>query len=484
MTTTASTSAATTKSSAASSILTALNGSSGIDWNTLATNLSAAQFATRSDQLTTKQDKLDKQISTASSLKSALLTLSTSIGDRVRTGDLSPQPSLSAAIATPTLSGAATPKGTYSLEVTQLAAAQALVSPAVASTTATVGSGSLTLRFGTTSGSTFTEDTNHAPVTVTVSAGATIADVAAAITASNAGVSAYVANTTDGPKLMVKGAQGAANSFVIEANEAVGDPGLAQFAWKPADGTANRLITAAQDATYKLDGLPMSSSSNTIQEVIPGLNLKLTATNIGAPATLSFADNSAAITATMTDFVSALNELVAQVKTATDPVSGDLATDGGALNLKRTLSQLTGQIMMPNAATGAPRTLSDLGVSIQRDGTFQLDGSKLAATLKADPIGTAAMFTNGLHGLYGTIDGLTRKMSSTTDAYSLAVSVTRYTALKTTVASDLSTLTDKQEQFRQQLVTRFAKTQTNVADSTSTLSFLKNQINAWYSSKN
>ena len=186
----------------------------------------------------------------------------------------------------------------------------------------------------------------------------------------------------------------------------------------------------------------------------------------------------------MTDFVSALNELVAQVKTATDPVSGDLATDGGALNLKRTLSQLTGQIMMPNAATGAPRTLSDLGVSIQRDGTFQLDGSKLAATLKADPIGTAAMFTNGLHGLYGTIDGLTRKMSSTTDAYSLAVSVTRYTALKTTVASDLSTLTDKQEQFRQQLVTRFAKTQTNVADSTSTLSFLKNQINAWYSSKN
>ena len=465
MTTTASTSAATTKSSAASSILTALNGSSGIDWNTLATNLSAAQFATRSDQLTTKQDKLDKQISTASSLKSALLTLSTSIGDRVRTGDLSPQPSLSAAIATPTLSGAATPKGTYSLEVTQLAAAQALVSPAVASTTATVGSGSLTLRFGTTSGSTFTEDTNHAPVTVTVSAGATIADVAAAITASNAGVSAYVANTTDGPKLMVKGAQGAANSFVIEANEAVGDPGLAQFAWKPADGTANRLITTAQDANYKLDGLPMSSSSNTVQEVIPGLNLKLTATNIGAPATLSFADNSA-------------------VKTATDPVSGDLATDGGALNLKRTLSQLTGQIMMPNAATGAPRTLSDLGVSIQRDGTFQLDGSKLAATLKADPIGTAAMFTNGLHGLYGTIDGLTRKMSSTTDAYSLAVSVTRYTALKTTVASDLSTLTDKQEQFRQQLVTRFAKTQTNVADSTSTLSFLKNQINAWYSSKN
>lgn len=476
-----STTAATTKSSAASSILTALNGSSGIDWNTLATNLSAAQFASRSDLLTTKSDKLDKQISTAGNLKSALLALATSVGDRVRTGDLSPQPSLSAAVATPKLSGAATPRGSYSLEVTTLATAQSLVSPAVASTSATVGSGTLTLRFGTVTGATFAEDTSHTPLAITIDAGATIADVAAAINAADGGVSAYVANTVDGPKLMVKGQQGAANAFVIEATEASGDPGLAQFAWQPANGTANRIVTASQDAAYKLDGLSMSASSNTIQELIPGLNLTLTATNVGAPATLSFADNSAAITTVMTDFVSALNELSAQVKAATDPVSGDLSRDGGALTLKRTLSQLTSQIIMPNAASGAPRTLSDLGVSIQRDGTFLLDGSKLAAATKANPTGVGAMFTNGLYGLYGTIDSVSRKMSSTTDAFSLASSVTRYTGLKTTVKTDLTSLTDKQEQFRLQLVSRFANTQTNVSASTSTLSFLQNQIAAWNS---
>ena len=478
------TTSATTKTAASSAILTSLNGSNGIDWNTLATNLSAAQFANQTDRLTTRSDTLDKQISVAAGLKSSLLALSTSIGDRVRTGDLSPQPSLSAAVATPKLSGAATPKGSYSLEVTQLATAQSLASPTVASTSATVGSGTLTLRFGTISGGSFTADSARTAIDLTIDAGATVADIASAINGADAGVTAYVANTTAGPRLMVKGQDGAANGFVIEATESPTDPGLAQFAWNPAMGTANRVLTSAQDASYKLDGLPMSATSNTINEVIPGLNLTLTATNPGAPATLTFADNTSAISSVMTDFVSALNELASQVKAATDPQTGDLARDGGALALKRALSGLSGQVVMPFAAAGTPRTLSDLGVAIQRDGSFVLDGTKLSNALKASPTGVAAMFTNGLYGLYGTIDGLSRRMSASTDAFSLTASVNRYTGLKTRVKTDLSALTDKQEQLRQQLVTRFAKTQTNVSSSTSTLSFLKNQVDAWNSSRN
>lgn len=488
MTTTSSSTSATataaqTKSSAASSILTALNGSNSIDWTTLAANLSAAQFATKSDQLNSKSDKLDKQISAASSLKSALLTLSSSVGDRIRTGDLAPQPSLSAPVATTALSGAATPKGTYSLEVTQLAQAQSLVSPAVASTTATVGAGTLTLRFGTIAGTTFTEGTTTPAINLTIAAGATVGDVAAAINGANAGVTAYVANTTTGPKLMVKGQEGAANAFVIQATEDPANPGLSQFAWNPATGDPTRQITASRDAAYTLDGLPMTSSGNVVNDAIPGLNLTLKATNTGNPATLSFADNSAAIASVMTDFVGALNELAGQVKTATDPLSGDLAQDGGAQALKRALSQLTGQVIMPNAPTTVPRTLADLGVSIQRDGTFAYDGTVLSAALKKNPTAVAAMFTNGLDGVYATIDGLSRQMSSTTDAYSLTASINRYTSQKTQTKTDLTDLADKQEAFRQQLITRFASTQTSISASTSTLTFLKNQIDAWNNSK-
>jgi len=471
-----------TSASASSTILNSLN-SGGIDWTTLATNLAAAQFANRTDRLTSKSDTLDKQISTAASLKSTLLTFATSLGDRVRSGDLSPQPSLSnSAVAKPALSGSTAPKGSYSLEVTQLAKGQTLAGPALASAATPTGSGTLTLRFGTIAGSAFTEDTAHAAVPITIAAGATLADVATAINAANAGVSAYVANTATGPRLVMKGTEGAANGFVLDAANDPGDssvPGLAQLAWTPATGAPGQLLQQSGDAAWKLDGLAMSGKSNTIKEAIPGLDLTLTATNIGSPATLSFADNSGAILTAMQDLTSALNEIAAQVREATDPVAGDLARDGAALAFKRALSGLSGSIIMPNAPAGAPRTLADLGVSIQRDGTFALDGAKLNAALKADPTAVGAMFTNGLYGVYGTIDALNRKMASSGDAYSLAASITRYTAQKTKAKTDLSTLADKQETLRQQLVSRFASTQTAVSASTSTLTFIKNQIDAW-----
>jgi flagellar hook-associated protein 2 len=94
------------------------------------------------------------------------------------------------------------------------------------------------------------------------------------------------------------------------------------------------------------------------------------------------------------------------------------------------------------------------------------------------------MFTNGLYGVYGTIDALNRTMAATGDANSLAASIARMTKAKTQAATDLSKLADKQEAFRQQLVTRFATTQTAVSASTSTLTFLKNQIDAWNSKTN
>ena len=76
------------------SIITALGGGSGIDMAALAQNLATAQFQLRSARLTTRAETLDRQISAASSLKSQMLQLASALGERVRTGDLSPQPSL------------------------------------------------------------------------------------------------------------------------------------------------------------------------------------------------------------------------------------------------------------------------------------------------------------------------------------------------------------------------------------------------------
>src|SRR3546814_12578013 len=87
--------------------------------------------------------------------------------------------------------------------------------------------------------------------------------------------------------------------------------------------------------------------------------------------------------------------------------------------------QLAGTTVMPNA-TGAAKTLADLGLSTQRDGTFTLDTARLTATLASDPEGVAAMFTNGLYGVYATFDKIYRSATSSSNTGSLAGSITKF----------------------------------------------------------
>ncbi len=471
--------------SATQSLITTLGAGSGIDMAALATNLAAAQFAPRTDRLTARSELLDRQISAASDLKSQLLQLSSALGERMRTGDLSPQPQIAnAAVASASLVAGASPSGSYALEVLALAKSQTLAGPAYPARTAPVGAGSLTLRFGTIAGGAFTVDPARTPVNITIASGATLADVASAINASGSGVTAYVAQGTAGAQLVLKGQDGAASGFILEAVETPGEEGLANLAWNPASGDPARLLAAASDARFKLDGLEMTSASNTVNQPAPGFNLTLRGTNIGAPTAITFAEPRSAILGFMGDFVSALNEIAATLNTATDPKTGDLARDDGARALRKAFGSLAGNVVMPNAAADAPRTLADLGIATNRDGTFRLDTARLTATLERDPTGTAKMFTNGLYGVYATIDGLTRKATSIAGPGSLGASLTRLAAQKTQVADDIATIAEKQEALRANLARRFAVADSRVGASRSTLSFLQGQIDAWNSQRN
>jgi len=452
----------------------------------MANNLAVAQFAARTDRLAAKSELLDKQISSASNLKSMIFSLSTSLGERVRMGDLSPQPQIAnSAVAQASLSGTSQPKGTYTLEVTARAAAQTLASNAYAAATDLVGSGTLKLRFGTVSGATFTEDTAHAAVDIDIAPGATLTDVASAINGKNAGVTAYVANTVDGAKLVLKGTEGAKNGFVLEATESPTDPGLANLAWNPSSpAVPPRLLSSAGDAAFKIDGLSMTSSSNTVVDSIPGVTLKFSGTNAGAPTTITFGNPAAAITSAMQDLTSALNEMAAAVREATDAKTGDLARDPGARALQRALSGLAGKILMPGAPEGAPSTLADLGLATQRDGSYLLDGARLAATLAKNPEAAAAMFTNGINGVYAAIDSIARSTATIGDPGSLAGSINRYTTQQQQVSDDQAELAEQQEKVRARLAARFAVSDSQINTMQSTLSFIKNQIAAWNNTNN
>ncbi len=174
--------------SATSSIVTTLGGGSGIDMAALASNLAEAQFAGRLARIDSRSELLDRQISSAATLKSQIVQLTASIGNRVRTGDLSSQPGIANPGIAAVSRGLGSGSGSYNLEVTALAAAQTLVSPGLAGATTPVGAGTLTLRFGSFAGGNFTADPARQAPTITIPAGATLNDAAAAINGANAGV--------------------------------------------------------------------------------------------------------------------------------------------------------------------------------------------------------------------------------------------------------------------------------------------------------
>ena len=447
----------------------------------LAEQLAVAQFAGRNERLTLQSETLERRISLAGSIRSTLSTFASALGDRLRTGDLAPLPTISnSAVAAVSSPIGTIGKGTYSLEVTQLARNQVLSSPAYGSETDTVGVGTLTIRFGETTTGGFTEDTGHTPLTIDIAEGATLKDVARAINGQNAGLNAYIAQTDAGAQLVVKGADGQQNGFVIEATEDPDNPGLSTLAWQPGDDPA-RLINTSADAEFVLDGIARSASSNTISAVAPGLSLSLTGTNAGAPATIRFNNPGSALQSAMQDITGALNEIASELRSATDPMTGDLARDSGARALRQDLAALGSLEIMPNAPEGAPRTLAELGLAIERDGSFRFDSDTLTAALERDASGVAAMFTTGINGIYATIDRMARSNAMASDPGSLAGSVARYQSQSEQVALQLEELAEKQENLRATMVARFAQADNRMAALQSTLSFLQSQIDVWNS---
>jgi 3-hydroxybutyryl-CoA dehydrogenase len=89
--------------------------------------------------------------------------------------------------------------------------------------------------------------------------------------------------------------------------------------------------------------------------------------------------------------------------------------------------------------------MGDLGIKINRDGTFALDTMVLGKSLKSNPEGVAAMFTNGVHGVYATFDKMARAVASSTDPGSLGGVIDALGKTQKTLGTQLSDLQAKQE---------------------------------------
>lgn len=389
--------------------ITASGLGSGIDIKSLASQLVAAERGPATSRLDSRESKLKAQISAFGSFKSVLANLQSSLTSLKKIDTFQ---SLKATVADDALLTATASNGAqlgeYAIKVEQLAQAQRLATAAdhpFASPSTTVGAGVLTFEFGTvdSAAGTFTANASKTAKTVTIDpTNNTLAGVRDAINKANIGVTASVVNDGNGYRLVI-GAKdsGAANSLKITVNDGDGthdDPsGLSLLAYDPV-GTGGKNLTetvAARNARINLDGLTVTSASNTLQDAVPGVTLNLKTQ--GETATrLTVAEDASVTTKALETFVNSYNDMMKTTKSLT-AYNKDTKTAGtlaGDQNVRSTLNRIRDIFTSSVTGTaGAYRSLADAGISLQSDGTLKLDSSKLKTALSADPQSVASLFT-------------------------------------------------------------------------------------------
>lgn len=381
---------------------------SGIDVNGLVEQLVAAERQPATARLDSREARFQAQISAYGNIKSALEQFRATLSplSRASTFESVSATSGDTSVFTARATSTAAP-GSYRIGVNALAQAHALVMTGVDDINDVVGAGTLTFRFGTSDYDAETDTYNGFSLnpdrtvrTLTVDASNnTLSGLRDAINAAALGVTAGIIHDGSQYRLTLTAADaGSANSLQIEVADADANntdaSGLSRLAFN-ANATQLDQTVAAQDAQLTINGLTVTSTSNTVTGAINGVTLDLKTASVGQIVNLDVARNTAAVGNAVRSFVNGYNELVTTVtgvsgyNTASQRggvLMGDAAVRGVASGIRNALNQT-----MPGL-TGAFGALADIGVSTARDGTLEIDETRLEAALARDPDAVGRLF--------------------------------------------------------------------------------------------
>ncbi|MBI4937498.1 MAG: flagellar filament capping protein FliD [Nitrosomonadales bacterium] len=321
--------------------------------------------------------------------------------------------------------------GVYSLDaITKLAQSQKLAATGQASSTATIGNGTLTFDFGAITGGTFDAATGKYTGATFTSSGAgtktvtidatnnSLQGIRDAINTAKIGVTATIINDGGASPyrlVLTSDSIGKTNSIKVSVT---GDTALSNLlAHDPGNNTGQSLAetATAQNAEFKVDGVSVSKTSNTVTDVIQGVTLSLQKTT-ATPVSLTVARDNATIKSSVESFVKAYNDLNKILKdiSAYNPETKTGSILQGDSTVRMLQAKIHSVLNTPVGNTGGSlSTLSQIGVSFQKDGTLVLDASKLNAAITSNFSDIASLFA------------ATGKASDSLISYSSATSATR-----------------------------------------------------------
>jgi flagellar hook-associated protein 2 len=391
------------------------------------------------DRLSSQQTSYQAELSAFGTLQGALSAFQTAIqGLSNRAQFLLHSATVSDSTVLGATAGTDATPGSYSVEVRELAQQQKLASAGFASTADTLGSGTISIQFGTYdgTGNTFRPNLAKASQTITVPAGSnTLAGVRDAINAANVGVTATILNdgSTNGNRLVLTSKDsGAANGMKITISDDDGNSadasGLSQLAFDPVSvpGSGRNLsdVQTARDAVLVVDGITVTKPSNLVTDAIQGVTLSLMKPNAGSTVALTVATNSAAIKATVSGFVEAFTSVNKTIRDLTgyDPSTKRAGALQGDSSARSALSQIRRVLTQSIDSAGERLSLSQIGVSFQRDGTLAVDDSRLQQAIDQDLEGVASLFAATARTTDGRIEFLGSLPETQSGSYAVSVS--------------------------------------------------------------
>jgi flagellar hook-associated protein 2 len=360
-------------------LITALGAGSGVDIKALAQGLTDAEKVPKQNAIQSKIDKSEAKISGYSAMMAGLNIFKKALEGIDSTTDFastSVRSSNSTAFTVASTSLAS--PGSHSVSVNTLASAQRSNSDnGFDNITAQINGGNaftMTITVGTT------------PTTISIDAASTnLSAVASAITASAAGVTAQVLDTgsdnddTDRYRLVLSGPLGADNAFTVSTTLA--DPTELAFT-TPAGQTAS-------DASLTINGITVSRTTNTIDDVITGVTFDLQTTTSSA-ATVVVSRDGTGLKTKIESIVEAYNDLVSDFAILTGPKSddeedvfsgslrGDSAPRGVLAQIREVLFGSS------DIQTDTVNSFRDLGVTVDKSGVLTLDSATLEAAISND----------------------------------------------------------------------------------------------------
>ena len=471
-TTSTSSTSSTTSTSASSataakaSVINKLGTGSGIDTTSLAQSLVDAERAPRAKAINNNIDKNNKTIAGLSAVKYAISGLQAAF-DALK--DKSDFKSIAATNSQPSAftasASTAADTGSHTVLINSLAAVQRNTGTMGFATTSTAinGGGAITLTLG---GAGFAGGK-----TISVAAGSdTPSGVVDAINNSGTGLSAQLVNTGDAVspyKVVVAGASGTSNAFTI-ASSSTG-----------INFSTN--LQAASNASLTIDGIPISSTSNTVSDAITGVTLNLLSTNTSA-AKLDLNNNTAAAKTAINALVTAYNDANSILDAVTDPKS-TLDTYGATLVGNSTVSGIRSQIRSMVTATsstsgssGTIGALRDIGLELDKSGKLTANSTKIDLALMFNFTNTITMLT-GNQEQQGSFDAAPRGLAgdaskSLTDMLSSTGTISTESANAGTrikkYQDDLTALEDRMSRLLERYNKQFATMDSMVGQTKST----------------